>query len=148
MPSAQRILASMSPVVAGLLWAFLFVRSADLMARGHVDLALAGDLESRLFLAESALFLLPALLLSSARARHSQRLMFVSAVSLLAAGSLYRLDGYLIAYDPVGAWHYFPAVGELMITIGLFSLEIVLYLIFIKRLPILSHPVAGAAQEA
>jgi len=60
------------------------------------------------------------------------------ALSLLAAGTLYRIDGYLVAYNPGNGWVYFPAVGELMVTIGIFSLEIMLYLIFIKKLPVLS----------
>jgi Ni/Fe-hydrogenase subunit HybB-like protein len=74
--------------------------------------------------------------------------MFLAAVSLVAAGSLYRINGYLGAYDPGNGWIYFPAVGELMVTIGIFSLEIMLYLIFIKKLPVLSGVrVAGTGQE-
>jgi Ni/Fe-hydrogenase subunit HybB-like protein len=68
---------------------------------------------------------------------------------MLAAGALYRIDGYLIAYEPGNGWVYFPAVGELMVTIGIFALEIMLYLICIKKLPVLSGVRAAATgQEA
>jgi Ni/Fe-hydrogenase subunit HybB-like protein len=147
--SEQRILAKLSPIVAGLLAVFLAVRFADIAARGHAGLIFAGDTGSLLFATETALFLGAALLLGLPGTRRSPRLMFLAAVALLVAGSLYRLDGYLIAYDPVNVWTYFPAVGELMVTIGIFALEIMLYLIVVKKLPVLSGVRAAAAgQEA
>jgi Ni/Fe-hydrogenase subunit HybB-like protein len=138
--SEQRILGKISPLVAVLLALFLVVRLADIAARGHAGLIFAGDRDSLFFLLETGLFLAAALLLASRKARRSQRLMFLAAATLLVAGTLYRIDGYLVAYDPGNGWSYFPSVGELMITIGLFSLEIMLYLIFIKKLPVLSGP--------
>jgi len=136
--SEQRILGRISPIVAALLAVFLVVRFADIAARGHLGLVFAGDGDSVLFLIETGLFVAAALLLASPGARRSPRLMFLAAAGLLAAGTLYRLDGYLVAYDPGNGWSYFPSVGELMITIALFSLEIMLYLVFIKKLPVLS----------
>jgi Ni/Fe-hydrogenase subunit HybB-like protein len=136
--SEQRILGKVSPLVATLLALFLVVRLADIAARGHAGLIFAGDRDSLFFLLETGLFLVAALLLGSPQARRSQRLMFLAAATLLVAGTLYRIDGYLVAYNPGNGWSYFPSVSELMITIGLFSLEIMLYLIFIKKLPVLS----------
>lgn len=147
--SKQRILARLSPIVAALLGAFLIIRFADIAVRGHLALVFAGDRDSLLFLIETLLFLLPTLLFAIKAAGRSPRLMFMAAVALLVAGSFYRLNGFLIAYNPVGEWTYFPAVGELMITIGIFSLEIMLYLVFIKKLPVISGVRAGATgQEA
>ena len=146
--SEQRILARLSPIVATLLGAFLVIRFADIFHRGHAGLIFAGDTDGLLFLIETVIFLVATLLLASPQARRSQRLMFIAAVSLVVAGSLYRINGYLIAYDPGNGWSYFPAVGELMVTIGIFALEIMLYLIFIKKLPVLSGVRAiGTGQE-
>jgi Ni/Fe-hydrogenase subunit HybB-like protein len=149
LPSEQRILERLSPIVAFLLAAFLLIRVADIAYRGHAGLMFAGDRASVLFLIETALLLAATLLLASPKARRQQRLMFLAAVTLVVAGAFYRLNAYLIAYDPGGGWTYFPAVPELMITIGIFSLEVMLYLIFIKKLPVLSgvRPVE-AGQEA
>ena len=65
---------------------------------------------------------------------------------LLVAGTLYRLNCYLIAYNPGDGWFYFPSVGEIMVTLGIFSVEVMLYLVFVKRLPVL-HTVEAAYRE-
>ena len=112
-------------------------------------LLFAGDSDALLFGIETLLFLGATLLLASPQGRRNQRLMFLAAVAMLSAGTLYRINGYLIAYNPGTGWTYFPAVGELMVTIGIFAAEIMLYLIFIKKLPVLSGvPAAETGQEA
>ena len=135
-PSEAALFAKLSRVAAGLLIGFSALRWGDLLYRGHLDLAFAGDWDGNLFLIETALFLAPVFVLLSRR-RASQRWQFIGAVSLLAAGSLYRLDSYLMAVRPGNGWTYFPSAPELMITIGIVCLEIMLYLLFIKTLPVL-----------
>lgn len=137
LPSKSALLAPLSRIVAGLLALFLVLRFGALLAGGHGDLIFAGDKSSFLFLAETALFLAPLVLLATPAGRASQRLRFIAAVCLLAAGSLYRIDSYLMAVNPGNGWVYFPSAPELMITIGVISLEIILYLLFIKTLPVL-----------
>jgi Ni/Fe-hydrogenase subunit HybB-like protein len=149
LPSEQRILGRLSPIVASLLALFLAVRLADIAVSGHAGLLFAGDSDALLFGIETLLFLGATLLLASPQGRRNQRLMFLAAVAMLSAGTLYRINGYLIAYNPGNGWTYFPAVGELMVTIGIFAAEIMLYLIFIKKLPVLSGvPAAETGQEA
>ena len=135
-PSEVALFAKLSRVAAGLLIGYLALRWGDLTYRGHLDLAFAGDWDGNLFLIETALFLAPIFILLSRR-RASQRWQFIGAVSILAAGSLYRLDAYLMAVRPGNGWTYFPSAPELMITIGIVCLEILLYLLFIKTLPVL-----------
>jgi Ni/Fe-hydrogenase subunit HybB-like protein len=137
LPSKSAVLSSLSRVVAGLLALYLVLRFGALLAGGHGDLIFAGDKSSILFLVETALFLAPLLVLATPAGRASQRLRFLAAVCLLAAGSLYRIDSYLMAVNPGNGWVYFPSAPELMITIGVVSLEIILYLLFIKTLPVL-----------
>ena len=149
LPSEQRILGRLSPIVASLLALFLAIRLADIAVSGHAGLLFAGDSDALLFGIETLLFLGATLLLASPQGRRNQRLMFLAAVAMLSAGTLYRINGYLIAYNPGNGWTYFPAVGELMVTIGIFAAEIMLYLIFIKKLPVLSGvPAAETGQEA
>ncbi|MER2582798.1 MAG: Ni/Fe-hydrogenase cytochrome b subunit [Candidatus Competibacter sp.] len=135
-PSEVALFAKLSRVATGLLIGYLALRWGDLTYRGHLDLAFAGDWDGNLFLIETALFLAPIFILLSRR-RASQRWQFIGAVSILAAGSLYRLDAYLMAVRPGNGWTYFPSAPELMITIGIVCLEIMLYLLFIKTLPVL-----------
>lgn len=135
-PSEARLFARLARVVAGLLAGYLLLRWGDLAYRGYLGLAFAGDWDGNLFLIETALFLVPLFVLVSHR-RTRQRWQFLAAVSLLAGGSLYRLDSYLMAVRPGNGWTYFPSAPELMITIGVICLEIMLYLLFIKTLPVL-----------
>jgi Ni/Fe-hydrogenase subunit HybB-like protein len=135
-PSEARLFARLARVVAGLLASYLLLRWGDLAYRGYLGLAFAGDWDGNLFLIETALFLVPLFVLVSHR-RIRQRWQFLAAVSLLAGGSLYRLNAYLMAVRPGNGWTYFPSAPELMITIGVVCLEIMLYLLFIKTLPVL-----------
>lgn len=137
LPSEQRLLGKISPIVAWLLIGFLALRFIDIASRGHLGLAFAGDLNSALFWMETILFGAAAWILASPRGRRNQRLMFLAALLMVLAGSLYRINAYLVAYNPGNGWTYFPSVPELMITIGVVSLEIMLYLLFIKKLPVL-----------
>ena len=76
-----------------------------------------------MFWIENALFLAAALVFITPAGRASQRASFLGAVALLAGGSLYRLDAYLIGYQPLSNWSYFPSVPELMVSIGVIALE-------------------------
>jgi Ni/Fe-hydrogenase subunit HybB-like protein len=59
-------------------------------------------------------------------------------VLLMLAGSLYRFDTYLVAFRPGAQWSYFPSVAELLITFGLVSGEILVYILIVKLFPILT----------
>jgi Ni/Fe-hydrogenase subunit HybB-like protein len=56
---------------------------------------------------------------------------------MLLAGSLYRFDAFLVGYSPGPGWHYFPAPAEILITLGIVALELMAYLYFVKRFPVL-----------
>ena len=58
-------------------------------------------------------------------------------VLLMLAGAVFRFDTYLVGFDPGTGWHYFPTVSEMMITFGIISIEIVAYIIFVKKLPVM-----------
>ena len=57
---------------------------------------------------------------------------------MLLAGSLYRFDAYIVAYNPGENWSYFPSTLELLITLGVVGFEVFLYIVIVKRYPILS----------
>lgn len=137
LPSEQHLLGRLSPVVGWLVAAFVAMRVIDLIAGGQFKAAFAPGRDAVLFWIETALFLGAAVIFLLPQPRLSERLAFLGALCLLLGGSLYRLDAYLVAYRPVGSWTYFPTVGELMVTIGFISFEALLYLLFVKTLPVL-----------
>jgi len=56
---------------------------------------------------------------------------------MLLAGALYRFNAFLIGFNPGAGWRYFPATQELMITLGIVAFELMAYLYFVKRYPVL-----------
>jgi Ni/Fe-hydrogenase subunit HybB-like protein len=148
LPSEQSLLMKLSPILAGLLAGFLVLRCADILWRGHVDLMFAGDLPSVMFWIENLMLLAAAVVLGSPAWRRSQRLMFLAAMLMVSAGSLYRLNAFLIIYDPGDGWSYFPSVPEIMVTVGVVSIEIMAYLWFVKRLPVLHVPPEASQPSA
>ncbi len=136
LPGENRILGKLSGGVVWLVAGYLVVRFADVILRGQLGLAFKGDLAANMFWIENALFLLPLVMLAGKSGRGRPRVLFLAAASLLLAGGVYRFDCYLIGFNPGNGWHYFPAVPEIVITLGLISVELMAYLWFVKRLPV------------
>ena len=62
-------------------------------------------------------------------------------------GALFRVNTYLVAFQPGERWSYFPAIPELLITFGIIALEVALYIAAVKRFPILSGVPATPARS-
>lgn len=136
-----RKLARLMLVVASV---FVALRVVDLLVRGQLGQAFGGP-QAGWFWVETVLMVGGLVLLVPKANRGRSRALFLSSSMLLAAGILYRLNVYLIGFTPsVGPWHYFPSVKEIMVTVGVFALEIALYLVFVKKLPVL-HAVEAHA---
>ncbi|MEJ2268875.1 MAG: Ni/Fe-hydrogenase cytochrome b subunit [Desulfobulbaceae bacterium] len=136
-PLETSILAKLSLVIPILLVIFLVVRFGDLLMRGQLGLAFSGNLQGNMFLLENILHILPLVILASANNRKSAKMLFLSACFLMFGGLLFRFNTYLIGFDPGAGWHYFPAIGEQFITYAIISAEILLYMVFVKKLPVL-----------
>ena len=136
-PTETRLISGLSKAIMGLLVVFLVVRFAELLFRGKLGLIFAGDMDSFMFLLETALFIIPVVLLASAENRRSGRKMLIAAICMLFAGSLYRFNAFLIGLDPGPGYSYFPSVPEIMVTVGIVAAEIMAYLVFVKKLPVL-----------
>ncbi len=138
-PSETPLLAGLGKIILWLLSGFVVIRLVILIAQGKLGMILAGDLSSVIFIAEMALFVIPIVLLSSERARHNSGLLLIAAVTMLLGGAAYRLDAFLVTYNPGPGFSYFPTAPEIMITLGILALELMLYLVIVKRLPVLQR---------
>jgi Ni/Fe-hydrogenase subunit HybB-like protein len=136
-PLETSILTKLSGVIPKLLIAYLVIRFGDLIWRGELGLIFAFDLNSFMFIIESLLFIYPLVILSSTEKRKQPKQLFIASVLLLLAGGLYRFNAYLIGFNPGEGWNYFPAFGEVMITVGIIAMEIMAYLVFVKKFPVL-----------
>jgi Ni/Fe-hydrogenase subunit HybB-like protein len=135
--SEAPMLGALSRVMSVVLLGFLGLRFADLAARGRLGLIFRADVFAGFFLLETALLLLPVILLASRRARSDPGRLFQAAMLMMLGGGLYRFDTYLVAFTPGEHWSYFPSVPELLFSLGIVAFEIAAYIALVKTFPIL-----------
>jgi Ni/Fe-hydrogenase subunit HybB-like protein len=140
------MLISLSGAMVVVLGLYLAIRFADILISGKAGLLFTSGFLSVMFWIEIALFAVPMVMLMRARDRANFGTIFKASMLIMLAGGLYRFDTYLTAFNPGKNWSYFPTTLELLITLGVVSFEIFLYIFFVKRYPILSGTrVAGTA---
>ena len=139
------MLANVARAILPVLGLYLTLRLADLVWRGQLLALFAFDHHSVMSLIELALFVAAPLMLWTDRQRRHPGNLFRAAMVLVLAGALYRIDTFLVAFTPGPAWSYFPSVGEILVTAGLVSFEILGYIAIVKYFPILSAQPRSAA---
>ncbi|MCP4046051.1 MAG: Ni/Fe-hydrogenase cytochrome b subunit [Gammaproteobacteria bacterium] len=135
--SETPLLTGLGKAILVLLVSFLLVRFILLFAQGNIGYLFNADLASLLYLIETVLFIVPIVVLRSPERRRASGHLLLAAISMLLGGALYRFDAFLLTYNPGPGYSYFPSVPEMMVTIGIISLEVLLYLIIVKTLPVL-----------
>jgi Ni/Fe-hydrogenase subunit HybB-like protein len=120
-----------------VIFAYLALRTWDVLHRGQLEAITRMDGYSILFLAEMGLFLVAAFGLLLRRRAAGPRWLSAMALTVVMTGALYRFSTYLFAFNPGDEWSYFPAIPEFAVTIGLVSAEILGYVVLVKRFPIL-----------
>ncbi len=142
-----KMLAGLAGAMVPILYVFAALRFADLAWRGRLGLLFAGDGRSVLAALEFVLFLAPTVMLASRARRHDLGNLVRAAMVMMFAGALYRFDTYLVAFTPGAHWSYFPSVQEILVTLGLISVELMAYILIVKTFPILAgHPAAAERQ--
>jgi len=137
-PDENHLLQKISALFPYLIGVYFIIRFGDLIYRGQLGLAFKGDLLGNLFLIENILLVIPMVILAFP-GQKSKRTLFFSAVSLILAGSMFRFNSYIMGFNPGDNWTYFPAAAELLITFGIVSVELMVYLWFIKKLPVFAR---------
>ena len=142
------LLASILRPTFWLVALFLVVRIGAIAGGGNIELALRFNFEAVLFWIETALCVAAMILMWTQSQRPSELGVFLAGTAVLLMGTLYRIDGYLLAYHGTPGWSYVPSFAEAMITIGLICLEVLVYILFVKWLPVLANPaMPGAAKQ-
>jgi len=129
-------LAALGGLVPWLTGAWLVIRVGDLLRRNQLSAVFHGDFYAGFLLGELFLMAVGSLPLFSREKRRSPRWLFISAALMLIGGGLYRFNVYLIGFNPGSGWHYFPSFAEVMIPVGIVSLELLVYQLLVKLLPV------------
>lgn len=136
-PTEKAMLVSLSRLMAYVIVAFGILRAYDLISRDQISVVLSGDPYGLLLLLEVLTLLVPAVLLLRPSQRFELRTLLRSGMLILAGGALYRLDVVWFAYRPGDGSVYFPATPELLITFGFIAMQVLAYVVIVKRFPIL-----------
>jgi Ni/Fe-hydrogenase subunit HybB-like protein len=139
------LLRKLSKVMVGILVAYLVVRFADIIVRGALGKAFEANLEAFMFWVETLLFAAPLLLIGREADRNKPQRLFLSAVALMLAGFLLRINAFLVGYETGPGWTYFPSVPELLVTFGIIALEVLGYIAFVRYFPVLPRDAKPAA---
>lgn len=136
-PSEAPMLRGLSRPIALVVFAYLALRTYDVIHRGQLEAVTRMDGYSILFICEMSFFFLAAMGMLLGRRSAGPKWLSAMALILILDGALYRFSTYLFAFNPGPEWSYFPAIPEFAVTIGLVSAEILGYVILVKRFPIL-----------
>ncbi len=136
-PLDMGVLGELGNLLSCCCFLFLVVRFGDLAWRGQLHSAFALDRWSVLFLIETALILIPAVALRSKVVRETPRTLLNTAALACLGGLFYRFVPTTIAYAPARNASYFPALPELLMTVGYISLGIVAFEIAVKFFAVL-----------
>jgi Ni/Fe-hydrogenase subunit HybB-like protein len=133
------LLNPMSRIMLGVLAVYLLVRLGDLLARGAIGEAFKLNLQAFSFWLENLCFIAPFFLIGSAEARRNPARLFLAGIAIMLGGILLRLNGFLIGYShhTGSGWSYFPSFSEVMVTTGMFAIEVLGYIIITRRFPVL-----------
>jgi len=124
-------------VLRWLLVFFLVTRFADLIYRDALGAVYENTAQGVMFVIETALFLIPLIIIFHNKWRGNARLLFLAATCLVLAGAVFRFNALIIGFTPSAGYVYFPSVIELLVSIGLLALEVIGFIYIVKVFPIL-----------
>jgi len=143
-PRHTKMLTSLYGAATITIGLYLGIRFIDLIARGRMGLMFGFNIYALMFWLEILLLVVPALIYLDKKKRSDPAYQFRGAMYLILSGALYRFDTYLVGFMPGENFSYFPTIPEMFITFGVVATEILLYVVLVKRFPILAGRPATA----
>lgn len=137
-----RILSPLTRITIFLLGIYLALKLGDMVIRGTYVYLLDGTAQTNSFLVEMIFgVIVPWIMLLSPAVRRSRRWLFVACTLIVGGVLLNRVNVFVVGYrPPVSENAYFPAVTEILITVGLIAGLMFLYRFLATHLPVLNKP--------
>jgi Ni/Fe-hydrogenase subunit HybB-like protein len=142
-PIDQSIMDELVSLMNLLIFPWIALRLLDVVVRGRFLMMFNSGFLSLLFWAEMLCILVPAYYLRQPKYRNSSYHLFRNCFLIVIGGMLYRFDPTTFAYRPwrVGIVAYYtPSVIEVIISLSFICTCICLFMIAVKKLPILPAP--------
>jgi Ni/Fe-hydrogenase subunit HybB-like protein len=131
-----KLLGGLAKIMKNLFLVFLIIRWGDIFYRGAWSNAFVVSGAAFSFWGENALLIAGILILNKQINLRNPRKLFVGAILLILGCILYRVNVYIIGFTPAPGAFYFPSVSEILITVGVISLEVLLFITAVKIFPV------------
>jgi Ni/Fe-hydrogenase subunit HybB-like protein len=138
----MKILAPLTRITIFLLGLYLMLKVGDMVVRGTYVYLLDGTAQTNAFLVEMTFgVIVPWLMLLSPRLRQSRPWLFTACAMIVGGVLINRLNVFVLGYrPPVSEANYAPAIGEILVTVGLIAGLMFVYRFLVTHLPVLTPP--------
>ncbi len=125
--------------IPAVVLAYVILKLADLINRGELSQVFTNSMESGLFITEMLVIIIPAYLLLFKSIRSNEAGLLTTSIALIIGILFNRLNA-----SSLGLAHYFnkvyvPSLTEILITLGLISLEVLIYIFVIENFPVVEE---------
>ncbi len=140
--SEMNILAPLTRITIFILGIYMFLKLGDMFYRGTYVYLLDGTHQTNSFIVEILLgVMVPWALLLFDRVKNSRRGVFIAASLIVSGVVLNRINVFIVGYKPpLSEDGYFPALGEILVTLGLIATLMFIYRFVVTYLPVLQAP--------
>ena len=141
------LLAGMARVLAVILSVYLWLRLIDLGHRDALRLLLRNRTETWLFLLETALLLVPTVLLYQRRVRVRPGALYACAVMIVFGVIANRLNTGITGLEAGSGTHYIPKWSEVAITLSIVAAGFAIFRVVAQYFPVFEAHSYGAASS-
>ena len=140
--SEMKVLTPLTRITIFLLGLYLALKVGDMVVRGTYVYLFDGTAQTNAFLVELLLgVIVPWLMLLSPKVRRSRRWLFIACTMIVVGVLINRLNVFVVGYrPPISEANYFPAIGEILVTVGLIATLMFIYRFLVTHLPVLNKP--------
>ncbi len=141
------LLQNLARVLAVLLAAFVVMRFLDLARRGALHYLFEPGTERYFFFLETALFVVPMILLFQSRVRASARALYLTAVGAIFGFVTHRLNVSVTGMEAGSGTSYVPKWTEVVITLSIVAAGFAIFYLAGKYLPVFEESGEGGAES-
>jgi len=136
------VLSRLARMIGPLLAIYLAFKLGDMFIRETFVYFKEFTSESMMYFLELFIgVIIPIRIFFSQKVLHSPGWLFTGSMLVILGVLINRINAFLIAYNPPYAINaYFPSIGEISVTLGFISFEVLLYRAFVKIFPVISVP--------
>jgi len=140
--SEMKVLGPLTRITIFLLGLYLALKVGDMVVRGTYVYLLDFTAQTNAFLVEMVFgVIVPWLMLLSPAVRRSRRWLFTACTMIVVGVLVNRLNVFVVGYrPPISEANYSPAIGEILVTVGLIAALMFIYRFLVTVLPVLNKP--------